>query len=120
MADNDFGPKWVMTTDEAGKGFAIAIGIFAVAFAIAPAFILGYGVGQMIYDVKILKFTMAITFSVVYFFILKAVATASIGGSLVLIAGMWLLVDYVFAKGDVSQMWLVRKTIGLFKWLFSA
>jgi hypothetical protein len=120
MADNDFGPKWTVNSEEVGGGIAILLVFAAAMFIVAPAFIIGSRLGAAIWDVKIFKYPLGVAFAIGYMFLLKNVFLASKISALIVIIGTWLLLDFLGAKMNIKNMWIVRKTIATFKWLFSA
>lgn len=120
MADNDFGPKWVVSTDEVAGAGAIVGYFFIIALVLAPAFFLGLILAQKIWNVKIFKYLVAVLFAFGYLVLLVHACNRSYELAGAIAVGAWLLIDYVGAGYKLGEMLVVKSIVGIFKWLFSA
>ena len=121
MANNDnFGPKWVVNSEEMGSGAAMLLALFAAAFVLAPAFLLGTWIAASIWNARIFKYPLGAVFAYWYFKGLSFIWIASHELAAAIVIASWILTDYVLANGKVRNMFIVSVFKKTFGWLFSA
>jgi len=115
----DYGPRWCVNSEEVGAGIMLYLFIGVIAFSVLPVFFLGYLLASKIWDVKIFKYPMAFMLACAHgmgvFMLYGYSKTLALG----LVLFTWLVLDYVINKRQIKQMWLIRTTQRLLRWLFS-
>ncbi len=118
MSD-DYGPRWCVNSEEVGAGILFYLIIGVIAFSVLPMFFLGYLLVSKIWDVKIFKYPMAFMLACAHGMGVYILYGYSKTLALGLVLLTWLVLDYVLAHRTIKQMWLIRTTQRLLRWLFS-
>jgi len=118
--NNDFGPKWVVNSEEVGSGAALALALFAAAFVLAPAFLIALAIGQSIWNARIFKYPFALFLTYQYYRLLAYVWTVSHEGAAAMVILSWVFLDYALANGKVKDMFICKTTKKTLGWLFGA
>lgn len=123
--NNDYGPRWCMSSQEVGSGIVFLIALFIAGFILFPAFLLGMYLGAKVWNVKIIKYTFGIVMACGYGYglcKLNAYCDPSFNRIVIvtIIALSWLILDYIIANRNFKQMWISRSALKTYRWLFSA
>lgn len=118
MSD-DFGPRWCVNSEEVSIGIMFYIVMGIIVFSVIPIFFLGIFLASIVWNVKIFKYPIAFILACAYGIGLLRLYDVSKSLTFGVILFAWLILDYVIARREIKQMWLVRTTQRLFRWLFS-
>lgn len=123
--NDDFGPKWCMSSEEVGGGFAFLIALFLAGFILLPAFLLGVYFGSNIWNVKIIKYSLGVMIATIYGYELcklHAYCVPSINTIVIvtMIALSWLILDFIHSNKSFKHMWVTQTVLKTYRWLFSA
>lgn len=123
--DDDFSPRWCMSSQEVGSGIAFLIALCLAGFILLPAFLLGMHIGAKVWNVKIVKYLFGSAFAGLYgysIYLLYSYVIPSLRISLILsiITLSWLILDYIMANHKYKQMWVSQSVLKSYRWLFSA
>lgn len=123
--NDDFSPRWCMSTQEVGTGAALLIAVFLAGFILLPAFWLGMYIGRKLWNVKIIKYFFGIIIASLYGYALCLLHSYSnpsfrMSSIITIVALSWLVLDYIVANRKWKQMWVSQSVLKTYRWLFSA
>lgn len=123
--DDDFSPRWCMSSQEVGSGIAFLIALCLAGFILFPAFLLGMSIGAKIWNVKIVKYFFGSVFASlygygIYFLYIYVAASFRMSILISIITLSWLILDYIMANRKCKQMWISQSVLKSYRWLFSA
>jgi len=123
--NDDFSPRWCMSTQEVGSGAALLIALFLAGFILLPAFWLGMYLGSKLWNVKIIKYFCGIAIATLYGYVLCLLysygnPSFSMSSIITIVALSWLILDYIGANRKWNQMWVSQTVLKTYRWLFSA
>ena len=118
--NDDFGPRWVVNSEEVGSGVALFLAVAAAAFVLTPAFLFGVYIASGIWNAKIFEYPAGALCGYWYFKGLMFVWFLSHELAAAIVIASWVLTDYILANGKVRNMVITRSFKKTFGWLFSA